>query len=897
MEYKEATAKAIESWEKGKKYEHVVQSLELNRKKQSWLEGTLKKQSQNLQKRTETDDWLQTEIDQYEQRMAVREEHKQRQTKNYEALRQEIEQVRTALRNKHTEVGRYEEQKAAHEKQVESRKGLIRDTARRHHIHGFETDLDDMHISEYMVKISKLLKDQNASVDRVRQETEREMQKVQDVLSELGERKSVLNEGKNFARQQSAANDKKIAYYHSELTTIEVDEGHIALMEANVEDLDSRLQSSTTEFKASSWDSKVEDGNVKLRSLEDDVERLNKDLIQGTRQAGDLARLDHLKKDLKDRKRGLDTMVGAHGDRLSRTVGSSWKPSSLETEFKKIVDLETRRLKEAEREREGGSRELEQLEFKLNSSRAELKKSENELNACVQHIKTSTQGQPEDYIKDLQGMQKDRDIVKADADNSSFLKEWYKESLKIAGSKEICRLCTRSFRGEQERQAFTVRIEKLIDRDQEGLLKELKDIEEDIQRGKDAAHSFESWVRLTNKELPRLQADVKQLDEGREKLLRRMEEHDRRVSDQEEVRRDAETLSKPVANILKYSQEISEFDRQIQEISSKRHDTSLSCTLEDIQQKLEILGAKTRDSRASINKLITDKERARSFLSTLELDLSKAKNNLTTANYQLEKKANVFRQIEDLRRINQEHRNTVSRLVAEIQEVVPKIAEEETKLDDIRERGSSKEKELQQEAFKLADGVHKLNLADQSIQAYVRGGGSAMVETCHEEINSAQKEIAKKEENQKHIIVEINKLTEELRNHDETKRTITDNINYRQSQRELEAIQAEGERLSEQNAEADLEHHTKQAEYWDQQKKKLSTAEASKMAVMAEKDSRLLVELKDWETDYKDAAKEYKEAHILVEVICSWRFSYDCIMTVSDKKGGDRRSRAIWGCT
>ena len=883
--HKEAAAKADEAWEKGRKYEHVVQSLKLNREKQSWLEGNLKKSGLNLQKRTETDEWLQAEIDQYEQHMAVREEHKQRQTKNYESLRREIEQARTTLRNKHTEAGKYEEQKANHEKQIESREAIIKETAQRHNIRGYDANLDDTQISEYMEKISKLFKTQNASVERVRRETEREMQRAQDVLSKLGERKSALNEGKNSARQQSAMNDKKMISYQSELSSIEVDEGGKALMEADIEDLDTRLRKSKDEFKAGSWDSKTQDSNVKLCSLEDDIEQLNRELVEGTRRAGDLARLEYLRKELKDRQRGLDTMVGAHGDRLSYILGSSWKPSSLESDFKRVIDLKTRELKEAERQREGVSRELEQLEFKLSSSRAELKKGEKEVKACVQHIKDSTQGEPEDFVKDLEGMQKDRDVIKADADNSTFLKEWYKESLKIANNKEICRLCTRPFRGDQERQAFTTRIEKLIDRDQAGLLKELKDIEEDLQRAKDATNSFESWVRLTNNELPRVQTEVKGMDEGREILLRRMEEHDNQVNDREEVRRDAETLSKPVANILKYSQDISELEQQSQEIAAKQREAGLSRTLEDIQQQLENLGGESRDLRASIAKLTTDRERARFHMNTLELDLSKAKNNLTTASYQLEKKASFTTQVEDLRKLNQGLRNTVRQLDAEVQELAPRIAEEELKLNDIKERGSNKEKILQQEASRLANSVHRLDLADQSIQAYIREGGSAILAKCHRQIDSAQQEITQKEGEQKQIVVEINKITEELRNHDETKRTITDNIKYRQDQRELEAVQAEVVKLDAQNAEADLERHTKEAAYWDQQKRILLMAEASKMAVMAEKDRRLLLELKDWDTDYKDAAEEYKKAHILVEVCYfgGWGWSgHGCVLTIAD---------------
>ena len=828
----------------------------------------LSRLSRNLQKRTESDEWLQTEIDHYEQRMAVHGEQKQVQTKNYESLKREIEQTRAELGRKQIEAGKYAEQKANHGKQIENRKALIKDIARRHNIRGYDTELDEMQIGEYMERISKLLKDQNANVERVRRETEREMQKAQEVLGQLGEQKSAFNEGKISARQQSASNDKRTMSYQSELDKIDIDEGGKALMEANLEDLESRLRRTTKDFKAGSWDSRIEGSNSELRALENENAELNRELVQGTKQAGNLARLDHLKKELKDRRRGLETMVAAHGDRLQKILDSSWQPSSLDSEYQRVVGLRARELKEAERQREGVSRELVQVEFKLSSSRAELKKEENELKACVQHIKESTQGEPENYVKDLEGIQKDRDVVKADADNSTFLKDWYKESLKIADNKQICRLCTRSFRGDQERLAFTSRIEKLIDRDQAGLLKELEDVEEDLQRAKDAGHSFESWVRITNQELPRLQVEVRKLDETRDTLLRQMEEHDKIVNDREEAKREADTLSKPVANIHKYDQEISNLEQQSQELATKQNDAGMSRSLEDIQERLETIGTRSRDLRTNIAKLATEKERARSHISTLELDLSKAKNSLTTANYQLEKKANIFGQIEDLRKLNHEHRETVTRLDVQIQELAPKIAEQEEKLGDIKERGSSTEKGLQQEAAKLADSVHKLKLADQAIQAYIDGGGSTNLAQCHREIERAQEHISSMEGQQKQVVIEINKITEDLKNQNDTKRQIQENIEYRRDERRVESLEAEIAKLSAENAEADFEHHQKQAAYWQQQNSILFAEERSKMSTMKAKDDMLAELLKDWNTDYKDAAGKYKEAHILVEV-CS----------------------------
>ena len=230
----------------------------MNREKEDWLQKNLEDLGQGLTKSPETDDWLETELSQYEQRMGIHEERKQNQTTRYEALRRTIEKVRERLRSKHIEAGKFEEQKANYEQQIEKRAALIRETARYHNIRGYENHLDDPQIAEYLEKISKLHRDQVNAVEQVRRETEREMQKVQDVLTKLGERKWGLQESKNFTREKSTSNDRKMNSLQSELNDIKIDEGGRAVIEANIDDIQHRLARSKEELREACRDRKLQ---------------------------------------------------------------------------------------------------------------------------------------------------------------------------------------------------------------------------------------------------------------------------------------------------------------------------------------------------------------------------------------------------------------------------------------------------------------------------------------------------------------------------------------------------------------------------------------------------------------------------------------------------------------
>ena len=864
----QAKGKAQEAWNRGAQFEHIVESLKFGRQKRDWLEKQLNEIARDLKERPESDEWLQGEFDQYEQRVEMHEEHKQQQTECYERLRRLIEQSRDQLQIKHSEAGKYEQQKANYEQELENRKLLVKQSAKSFNIRGFETDLDPTKIDGFMQRISKMHEDQTATIERARQEYERESQELQDMLNRLGERRSSLQEARNSAKGQVAANDRKIVSLQSELGSIEIDEGSKALLDSDIKEVEARLFRAKDDFKGASWDRKIQEANARMRSIEDEKEGTNRDLIERTKQSEEFARLDHLKKELADRERGLATLNSAHNDRLKTLIGRSWRLDSLETEFQTVLEQRSQVLKDSKRQQEAMSRELEQIEFRLASSKSDHNNSQKELELCTRAITDATEHAPENYLKDLEEAQSDRDNLKADVDDYAITRKLYRKSIKTAQGKGKCELCSRHFDGNTQRSEFIGRMEKKIE---ENTLKEyesqLEQAEQDLQKIRAAGSSHSIWSRLSSVELPRLSSNIKSLESSRNTLIRQMEEQDKQVVDHEESRRDVEALAKPVSSIVKFAMDIKGFAAQIKDLTAKYEESGLpSTTIEDINGKLEALNGASREIRASLSKMTTEKERAQAQINSYDLKLRELKNDLNVANHQLEKKNIVQVQIEELRSANRESRKSIERLDGQMQDLAPQVSEFELKLKDVRQRNSQKENELQQEATRLLDSVHRLRLADQNVQAYLDSGSSSRLARCGREIESMRREIEEKENEQKQIVLEINRINDELRNHKETKRMIGENIKFRQNQRALDAVKKEVADLSAQNAEADLEHHKKQHEHWQNEYNVHSTQKTSKLATMKAKDDQLQQLLRDWETDYKDAARKYKEAHIKVEV-------------------------------
>ena len=863
----QADGKWIEANNKGAQYSSVITKLENRLEREVWLQTTVQELGDDLkEQRRESDEWLQSELDQYTERMAAHAQQERQQRQEYEKLTRKSIEVKDQLRRKEVEAGRCQQQQSNHEDHIKKRKILIQKIASDHKIRGYEKYLDEVHVNEYMERLSNMSRDQNGAVEKVRHDKESERRKGQDVISQLGGERSALIENKKFAKQQSANNKRKIESLESDLNQNETDEGGKAILEDKVRDLEIRLSKSRNILKEGSWDSKLQERNKQLQILKDETAQLQGDLAQVSKQAEGRAELSVARKEAADCKRNLEKMRGVYSERLEAILGHDWQPSSVEADFRKVNDLRSSLVADAEREREKVFRRLEQQDFKLSSARSDRSKDERELAVCAQKLSHDIEGEPEDYPNTLWGIQKDRDTLKADIDNYENERKYFTDGIALARKEHKCKLCLRNFQSSEQTE-FISRLEKKIAKQTMAQIREdLSILEDDLRKTKDAGPSYESWIRLSQEELPKRLAEEKRLGLERETVLRENEEHDKIVEDLVESRKDLESLAIPIKNIGEYAKDFTKYSRRVQELTTEQKDTVISRTPDEIQEQLQMLGGKSQDKTNSIQKLEAEEKRLRLQISAIEVELSKAESTLSTAQHQLDTKAGISKHIEDLRRANGEFRDQIEAWDAELFKLAPKIEMEETKLDDIEQRGSDKERHLRQEATKLSENLHQLKLANQNIDDYAQGGGPTKLEQCQREIESAQRDQDIVEEEITRVTKMVNKIQKELTSHEANKRTIADNIKYRRNLRDLQDIKTEITQLREQNAEADQSHWQKELRYWDSQRDIFKTDKTSKLASSRAKDDELARLNGEWDTEYKDAALKFKKAHIEVEV-------------------------------
>ena len=871
---KEAQAKYFEAWKKADELGEVVGKLSGKRIEQNARQENVEKLRRNLKEFTQSDQELQDMLEQYETRVDTLQQSADEEKVQYGKLQKELNQIRESLSAREREMGSFESQEATHNRRVAEREQLIKETARDHSIRGFDLELGDQQIQVFMDKMSKMAKDRNALFDKTRRETQQELQQAQAVLNDINGQKSALNQRKENARSNIANYDRKMGTAQADMNRIEVDEGMKANLESAIKDVRSRLQQAKSKYEAMDWEKTVEQTERALQSLDSDNQRLNSELVEGTNRASETARIDYLRTQVTERQRSLQTMTDAHGDNIKAVVGDSWTVQSLDDDYQSALSRSSANVTQAERQRDGVSRELEQLNFKLKTVRTSLKDKREERRQAGQTVRDAlSQGEdfqagdddPSTFPDRLAELEKEGEIVQSDAAKQQAQKEYYMDCMDTLKKLNKCRLCTRGFHDDRAGYDNLVRIiERVLSRS-ENRNPEDEAVETELKLARAAQPSYDVWQRLTERELPVLEEEDAKLASRHETLVADMERQDQLVSERQDEKRDMERLSKNVQNIVKYHNEMISLARQIDELVAKQPDASNLRGLEQIRDELTTNNEQARSARTTLAKLTGERDQARGSMNTMELELRDAQARFDRAVSELKEKMSLEKQITDIKAAVSEQRDSMRSADEELHKLGPKLAKAQTKYEDIDRRGNEKNRQLQEETTRLNRSLGDLQMSNKYIDDYINSGGPQQVPRARSAIQQLKQQVSGLERQMVDITKEVKQIESQLYNVEETKRSICDNQDYRRDKRAVEEVAAEIAELESHDVEAEHNEWKRQAAHWQNVKHRLGAEQGAIVGELKSKDKAFLKLSDDWNVEYKDADYKYKEAHIKVE--------------------------------
>jgi DNA repair protein RAD50 len=868
----EAHEEAQKAFNHAAKFEHIVAQLNGKRITLKANQDSAKDLEINLVQMPESDEELQAMLDQHEERISKYGEQQQELMQQYNEHKHNIEDNRRSLGTKQGEIGKFQAEKEQYERQLQKRENLIKEAAKRHSVRGFDYDISDTQIVEFLKIIGKMSREQDRFVTRARDEIQTELREAQAQVSSLNERKSALVQSREMSRSQISANDKRISELRKSVDQIHVDEGGEATLKEKKADTEKSLSTAISESETERFDDRIKDADAAAHTLEDKKSRLDDELFEATKLARDSAQIDFAQDELKKAQKGLQTMKEIHGGRISSLVDPEWEPASLEAAFKGATSQKSSDVKDAESRRDIAQSNLANINFKMNNIESEQKKKRAQVQTFEKVVMDAIQKDDiSDFEENLKELEEQYEVTSGDQAKFQATIDYMEGCLQTAEEHNECRLCRRMLRDNKAEQftkaGFLARLEQLIEKAKTSMggADNAEELFSELETVRNAKPSYEQAMRLRNDELPTLQSEYAKLSSEREVINKQLEDHDAIVDDLRSSKQDVDSLSSDIQSIVNYYKSICDIEEKIRDLTQKQKAAGLSRGIDAVQEDVKKISEQARTAKATLTGLTTGRDKLRTRINTLQFRIRDIDAELNIAQSKLNEKRALNERIEDFKTQNNEKREAIREIDQQIAGLAPQIEQGQGKYEDINRRGNERMQHLQQDASKLTETVRQLSEADQDINAYIDKGGPTQLEKVQREIKNLDMNIASIEEEQIAVTKQLKKIQDTVHDTESTKRSIGDNIRYRKAKRSLQSLEAEIQELQSHNAEADKELYERRGQKWQNEWTKYTTERASLYATIRTKDDTLNELIQEWETEYKDAALNYRKAHIKVE--------------------------------
>jgi chromosome segregation ATPase len=201
-----------------------------------------------------------------------------------------------------------------------------------------------------------------------------------DRLQELKVQKSTLDAQKQTSRQTMRTLERKINDLQGSLDSLSVDEADLTILKSQMQDTTNALQTAQGQFAKMAWDTKISEIEMKISRVDDELKDVQTELTSTSAQGEFRAKIDVLKADLAKRTQAQKLVISANAERFKKLVHSELTPESADSQINVLIRRKTEDLEEAERVLDGTTREISQLEAKLNTCKEQLRDKRREKN-------------------------------------------------------------------------------------------------------------------------------------------------------------------------------------------------------------------------------------------------------------------------------------------------------------------------------------------------------------------------------------------------------------------------------------------------------------------------------------------------------------------------------------
>ncbi|XP_038971803.1 DNA repair protein RAD50 [Phoenix dactylifera] len=624
-------------------------------------------------------------------------------------------------------------------------------------------------------------------------------------------------------RMKEKENERDLAEH--ELSSLNL--SHIDEREKN---LQIEVERKTLALGERDYESTINQKRTEIFSLEQRIKALYREKDVLASDSEDRVKLDMKKEEIESCKRKEKKIMDEYKDRI-RTVLKGRVPSNkdLKKEIthasgylkKEYDDLNSKTL-EAEKE-------VKLVQMKTQDAKSHLSKLQKDMDAKRRFLESKfhslilMSSEIESFPKVLLEAMEKRDVQKSKYNIADGMRQMFDPFERVARAHHICPCCERPFSPEEEDEFVKKqRVKSASSAEHMKLLAiESSNADTHFQQLDKLRMIYEEYIKLGKETIPLAE---KSLEELAEDLKQKNQAFDDLVGVLAHVKAEkdsVEVLVQPVETVDRLLQEMDNLKPQIEELEYKLDSRGQGVkSVEEIQLQLNALQSKRDSLNSEVENLREEQRFLNDDLSNMQMRWHALREEKLKASSILHK---VKKADEDLALLAEEKAQVDFDEKHLAEALVPLLKEKQKLQQGHTDLKLKLEQEYDEQAEKKRSFQQELEMLltlNTRIKEYLNSKKVERLKDLQDKHSLAESQLQKCESMKREISAELNKSKELLRNQDQLKRNIDDNLNYRKTKAEVEELTHEIESLEEKvlsigsmsTIEAELKRHMQEKE-------------------------------------------------------------------------------------
>ncbi|KAF3323696.1 DNA repair protein RAD50 isoform X1 [Carex littledalei] len=656
----------------------------------------------------------------------------------------------------------------------------------------------------------------------------------------------------------------------------ERDVAEIELSNLNLSHIDERekafqneLEKKTLNLTESDYESNINHKRTEIFSLEQKIKALHREKDNLATDSDDRVILRMKKDELDTHKKKLKKIVDEHKDKI-RGVLKGRLPSEkdLKREISQAFGSAKREYDDLSSKSLEAEKEVKLVEMKIQDATNHTSKLQKDLDAKRRFLDSKLRSliqmetDLEIFPKVFGEAMEKRDVQKSKYNIADGMRQMFDPFERVARAHHICPCCERPFSPDEEDQFVEKqRVKSASSAEHMKVLAvECSNADTQFQQLDKLRMIYEEYVKLGKESIPLAKRNI---DELTEDLNQKSQEFDDLVGVLAHVKteKDAvEALLEPAEMVERLLKNMQSLRPQVEELEHRLDSRAQGVrSVEEIKLEINTLQSK-RDSLSNEVEMLREKKQS--------LDDDVANINMRWHALREEKlKASAI--LHELRRSNEEINQLCEERVQfeldqkHLEEALVPSTKEKDKLNqehaDLKSRLEREYDELAERKRSFQQETETLLALNNRIKEFIESKKLERLKDSEEKHSLSKSQLQKNELRKQELNAELSKSKELMRNQDQLKRNIDDNLNYRKTKSEVDQLTCEIESLEEKaisfgtmsGIEADLKRLFQEK---DRLLSELNRCQGT-LSVYQSNTSRHKVELK--QPQYKDIEKRY----------------------------------------